>query len=191
MPFKDPEQKRAYQAARHVAHREEDNARSAAWRAAHPEEERARRAAHYADHQEEEKAKSVAYYANHPEERKAYSRAHYATHPEEVLARNAAHRVTHPEVHTAARARRAARKKGLPATLTAEQWLAIQQAYKHCCAYCGKKESKKHPLTQDHVIPLSKGGGTTPDNIVPACGPCNSRKHAGPAPSVPAIRLLV
>ncbi len=40
------------------------------------------------------------------------------------------------------------------------------------CQYCGSK----HDLTFDHVIPRSKGGLTTWDNVVAACSPCNLRK---------------
>lgn len=43
---------------------------------------------------------------------------------------------------------------------------------KHTCQYCG---STKH-LTLDHVIPSSKGGKHTWDNIVTACENCNNRK---------------
>jgi 5-methylcytosine-specific restriction endonuclease McrA len=57
--------------------------------------------------------------------------------------------------------------------LTSTQWLAILNANKHRCYYCKVKTR----LTMDHVIPLSKGGKHTASNIVPACGPCNSRKH--------------
>jgi 5-methylcytosine-specific restriction endonuclease McrA len=42
----------------------------------------------------------------------------------------------------------------------------------HTCQYCG---STKH-LTLDHVIPRSKGGTHTWDNVVAACEQCNSRK---------------
>ena len=42
----------------------------------------------------------------------------------------------------------------------------------HACQYCG---STRH-LTLDHVIPRSKGGLHTWDNVVTACEPCNSRK---------------
>jgi 5-methylcytosine-specific restriction endonuclease McrA len=42
----------------------------------------------------------------------------------------------------------------------------------HACQYCG---NTKH-LTLDHVIPRSKGGGHTWDNVVTACEKCNSRK---------------
>ncbi len=43
---------------------------------------------------------------------------------------------------------------------------------KHTCQYCG---SSKH-LTLDHVIPRSKGGKHSWDNVVIACEQCNSRK---------------
>lgn len=42
----------------------------------------------------------------------------------------------------------------------------------YTCQYCG---SSKH-LTLDHVIPLSKGGQHTWDNVVTACEQCNQRK---------------
>ncbi|HVY04173.1 MAG TPA: HNH endonuclease [Caulobacterales bacterium] len=40
------------------------------------------------------------------------------------------------------------------------------------CQYCGKGED----LTFDHLTPRSKGGRTTWDNIITACGPCNLKK---------------
>ena len=42
----------------------------------------------------------------------------------------------------------------------------------HSCQYCGS--SKR--LTLDHVLPRSKGGPHTWDNVVTACERCNSRK---------------
>jgi 5-methylcytosine-specific restriction endonuclease McrA len=41
------------------------------------------------------------------------------------------------------------------------------------CQYCGHSRSS---LTVDHVVPRSKGGGSTWDNIVTCCAPCNRRK---------------
>ena len=43
------------------------------------------------------------------------------------------------------------------------------------CQYCNSKFSSKL-LTLDHVHPISLGGKTSWDNIVSACGPCNSQK---------------
>jgi 5-methylcytosine-specific restriction endonuclease McrA len=41
------------------------------------------------------------------------------------------------------------------------------------CQYCGVERGH---LTVDHVIPRSKGGPSTWDNIVTCCAPCNRRK---------------
>jgi 5-methylcytosine-specific restriction endonuclease McrA len=43
------------------------------------------------------------------------------------------------------------------------------------CQYCGEG-FPTHDLTFDHVIPRSRGGRTTWDNVVTACSPCNLRK---------------
>lgn len=41
-----------------------------------------------------------------------------------------------------------------------------------CCQYCGAKGD----LTFDHVVPRSRGGVTSWENVVAACSPCNLRK---------------
>lgn len=41
------------------------------------------------------------------------------------------------------------------------------------CQYCGSDAAK---LTVDHVIPKSRGGDSSWDNIVASCAPCNRRK---------------
>ena len=43
------------------------------------------------------------------------------------------------------------------------------------CHYCGRKFTFKE-LTLDHVVPLSRGGTTSPGNVVPACRECNKAK---------------
>ena len=59
------------------------------------------------------------------------------------------------------------------------------------CQYCGGRED----LTFDHLVPRSRGGHTTWDNVVAACSPCNLRKgnldvcgirHVAGAEAVPA-----
>lgn len=67
-----------------------------------------------------------------------------------------------------------ARKREAPINdLTTQQWLDIIAAHDHRCAYC----AKECQLTQDHVIPLSRGGSHTASNVVPACLNCNSQKR--------------
>jgi len=43
----------------------------------------------------------------------------------------------------------------------------------HRCQYCGRGDL---PLTVDHVLPLSRGGDDTWENLVCACDGCNNRK---------------
>jgi 5-methylcytosine-specific restriction endonuclease McrA len=56
------------------------------------------------------------------------------------------------------------------------------------CQYCGEKHSGRL-LTLDHVLPLSKGGLHTWENVVAACGPCNNRK-GGRTPEQAGMPLL-
>jgi 5-methylcytosine-specific restriction endonuclease McrA len=41
------------------------------------------------------------------------------------------------------------------------------------CVYCGTSTAR---LTLDHVVPRSRGGESTWENVVTACAPCNLRK---------------
>jgi 5-methylcytosine-specific restriction endonuclease McrA len=43
----------------------------------------------------------------------------------------------------------------------------------HTCQYCGTRSSD---LTIDHVVPRSRGGGHSWENLVSACRTCNHRK---------------
>ncbi len=45
----------------------------------------------------------------------------------------------------------------------------------HTCQYCGKIPHKEE-LTIDHVLPRSRGGKTTWENVVLACIRCNMKK---------------
>ncbi len=43
------------------------------------------------------------------------------------------------------------------------------------CYYCSRTVGFKQ-LTMDHVIPLTRGGRSTKDNLVPCCKECNNKK---------------
>ncbi len=45
----------------------------------------------------------------------------------------------------------------------------------YTCQYCGAQPGRAE-LTVDHIVPRSRGGPTTWENVVTACGPCNRRK---------------
>lgn len=68
--------------------------------------------------------------------------------------------------------RRTRRVKAAVNDLTAEQWAALKEAW-NGCAYCGATGTT---LQRDCVMPISRGGRYTVDNVVPACAACNASK---------------
>lgn len=48
----------------------------------------------------------------------------------------------------------------------------VKESWDNTCAYCGSDED----LTIDHVIPQSRGGSDTTDNVVCCCKSCNQSK---------------
>ena len=70
-------------------------------------------------------------------------------------------------------AKRRALKVAASGAYTTAEWFALSEHFGNRCLSCG---TQSRPLTADHVIPLSKGGSNTIENIQPLCGPCNARK---------------
>ncbi len=58
----------------------------------------------------------------------------------------------------------------------------------HTCQYCGRTIARNE-INLDHVIPRSKGGTSTWENVVCCCYTCN-RKKGGKAPEEAGMRLL-
>ncbi len=49
----------------------------------------------------------------------------------------------------------------------------------YSCQYCGRHRSElkgRQFLTRDHILPLSRGGDNSWENVVTSCSPCNNRK---------------
>jgi 5-methylcytosine-specific restriction endonuclease McrA len=55
---------------------------------------------------------------------------------------------------------------------TANELRALYQWFGHCCLSCGRVDD----IAIDHVVPISKGGANTINNLQPLCKSCNSRK---------------
>jgi 5-methylcytosine-specific restriction endonuclease McrA len=70
-------------------------------------------------------------------------------------------------------AHRKTRRAKQPSTLTCEQWKTVVAFFNGRCAYCDLRDW----LFVEHVTPISRGGGTTIDNCLPACKSCNSAKQ--------------
>ena len=64
-----------------------------------------------------------------------------------------------------------AQKNNTVADLTLHEWMSILDAFNFRCAYC----QDVYELIE-HIMPISKGGGTEKNNCVPACKSCNTKK---------------
>jgi 5-methylcytosine-specific restriction endonuclease McrA len=142
------------------------------WRKAHPESGRAYTRKWIREHPEQAAMATALWRENNKEYIQEYERAYRKKNAEAILLKNA---------------RRRALKANAPINdLTLKEWKKIKDHYGYKCVYCGRKMKR---LTQDHIIPLSKGGPHTASNVVPACLSCNSRKGQG-GPLVPVQPIL-
>jgi 5-methylcytosine-specific restriction endonuclease McrA len=83
---------------------------------------------------------------------------------------------SHPDKRAEKDNKRRAFKMGRKTSFTSQEWEVVKRAYNYTCLRCGSREPEIK-LTADHVVPISKGGAGTIDNIQPLCKSCNSAKH--------------
>jgi len=110
------------------------------------------------------------YHRSHRSERLEYGSKYYQQHKNDPHIREQSRKI----VQT-----RRTRKQALPATFTVDDWKRSLDYFNNCCAVCGRPQGLWHKLAQDHWISLSKGGGYTPENVVPLCHGiegCNNQK---------------
>jgi 5-methylcytosine-specific restriction endonuclease McrA len=155
----------------HAANKEKKNKQSKLHRLANVEKYEARFAQYREKHREKLRNQAREYYHNNKQKRAAYAAEYRKANKEKIQAywrspkgktvmMNAMHR------------RRSRISK--TSTVTSSEMLALKRKAKSCY-YCG---IKTNALTFDHIQPLTKGGAHTLDNLIMACAPCNSRKHA-------------
>jgi 5-methylcytosine-specific restriction endonuclease McrA len=80
--------------------------------------------------------------------------------------------------------RRRVRMRAVGGCYTVDQWQALLALYQRC-PMCTRKwadiplpTSGATIITADHIVPISKGGTNSIENIQPLCYSCNSKKGA-------------
>ena len=114
------------------------------------------------------------YRQNNKEYYEEYSKKHYQNNKEYYEERRKGYYQNNHEAFKIRDNKRRAKKKALPANLTAKQWDKIMKDFNNSCALTGEKEN----IHQEHFIPLSiMHGGTTKENMYPMKGHLNISKH--------------
>lgn len=130
----------------------------------------------------------VDYYRKQPHYRAQARQRRAAMSPEDRRAMDAAYRdkyqeqrrrhyQEHKELYYDKAARRRARKANAR-RVERISWKAIIERDNSTCYLWCKRKLTRHEITFDHVIPLSRGGTHTMDNLRVACLACNLRKAA-------------
>jgi len=126
------------------------------------------------------------WYWRNVEEQRERSNAYRAKNIDKVNKQKRAYHKKHPEVNQLSGRRYRAKKKGLPNTLTQDEWKHALQYFDNCCAICGRPEGNGYHIAADHWIPIKSKNcpRTVRENIVPIChsitkgvyGACNNSK---------------
>lgn len=168
------------------------------WGQANPEIIQARNRRHYSANADRMCERVRRWRGENPDKQRELSRSQRQKNRERRMQQSRQWRLVNPErtrenkhrwdsanreYNRLANLKRKARKRALPFAFSQADWKACLDYWHECCAICGKQAKDlfgTHTIAADHWIPLSKGGGTTKDNIVPLCqgkDGCNNSKH--------------
>lgn len=140
-----------------------------AWREHQRQKDRARRAKDPQKHRD----RQAAYQKKNKEKVNAYYRRWCEANREEVRAYNREYSKAHRDpIKAAARQQRSRVGRRSGHHFTPQEWADRLEEFGHVCAFCLKPAK----LTVEHLVDIHSGGGNEIENIVPACGSCNSRK---------------
>lgn len=142
-----------------------------------------KRAAYYIENKERENANSRTYYARNKDRRQRQGKEYRANNPDDVRMGNARWRHANPSYASQHRLdnapkyrvyrenRRAREANGVLSRNIVER---LYERQRGMCACCSVALGDRYHL--DHVIPLSRGGSNTDDNVQLLLDKCNARK---------------
>lgn len=131
---------------------------------------------YYLENREEKLAYNKQYYDTNAVKLNEYSRKWYIDNHEWALQRAKAYRENNPEKVRICEKACDANRRNAPGKITSADVKDAIDCSEGRCPYC-LDELKFSMIHIDHVIPLSRGGHNTRENIVACCADCNLRKN--------------
>lgn len=178
MVYKDPEVRKAYMKAYREANKERLNERrretQRLWRLAHPEKRKAERARYRENHLEEIRERYRAWREKNPEKAQAATKD-WRERNKERLREYEQNRVRTDDRLVQRQRKQKYKAKQWNVLVETVDFLVIMERDRGICQICGVPVTEE-TLSFDHIIPLSKGGPHTEDNIQVAHIECNVRK---------------
>jgi 5-methylcytosine-specific restriction endonuclease McrA len=116
--------------------------------------------------------KNKVHYEQNKEYYKVHHRKHYRQNKDKRRQQQRAYYLNNKQVFRESEKRREAATIINGGYHTLEQWERLLAFYKGQCLVCGTTQN----ITKDHIIPISKGGSNSIDNLQPLCKAHNSSK---------------
>ena len=158
---------------------EGERARRKLYRERHPERVKAQVKRWRTSHPEVVAAQKQRYQDKHPEVVAALNKRYRENHPEAETARHKRWRKAHPEAGRSERERERRRQRERVRSKRRREEIYARDGGR--CGICGTRVPFNR-MTLDHIVPRSKGGKNTPENLRLAHMMCNSaRRDVGPA----------
>lgn len=162
--------------------KEYNAARMAAWSKANPEKRKATAAKTYQKYKERKKEQSRVYYSNNKLKMAATGKRWREKHKKQIRERTQKWYKENSHIAIAGAKRRYYRQRNAtigntkPIAAWENQWKLKKKVV---CYWCRKMFNPIN-CQSDHIVPISKGGVHSIENLCIACQPCNSQKHAKP-----------
>ena len=174
MPYADPDAKRAYDAARYLGSRDVVKARVRVYAEANKAAVSRRAKAYREKHRAHLAAKDRVRYAGNRARRNAMNREWRRAHPESRALHVRTWKNSHPEKNREYKHRREARLRG---AVQIERFTKteIYERDRWICGIC-RCPVLRGEESIDHVVPVSRGGQHTRDNVRLAHRLCNNRR---------------